>query len=60
MVLRFCPRPQARVDSFYREYNTSMLADLTVHEAMPGHFLQLMHNNRFPSKIRAVSHDGTV
>ncbi|MGK4000746.1 DUF885 domain-containing protein [Sorangium sp. So ce1024] len=50
--------PQARVDSFYREYNKSMLADLTVHEAMPGHFLQLMHNNRFPSKIRAVFSSG--
>ncbi|WP_437731345.1 DUF885 domain-containing protein [Sorangium sp. So ce1335] len=50
--------PDARVDSFYREYNKSMLADLTVHEAMPGHFLQLMHNNRFPSKVRAVFSSG--
>jgi uncharacterized protein (DUF885 family) len=43
-----------RAESFYREYNKSMLFDLTVHEAMPGHFLQAMHNNRFPSKLRAV------
>ncbi|AUX25055.1 hypothetical protein SOCEGT47_055980 [Sorangium cellulosum] len=50
--------PRSRVDSFYREYNRSMLADLTVHEAMPGHFLQLMHNNEFPSKIRAVFSSG--
>jgi uncharacterized protein (DUF885 family) len=50
--------PKKRVDSFYREYNRSMLADLTIHEAMPGHFLQLMHNNRFPSKIRAVFGSG--
>ncbi|WP_437543362.1 DUF885 domain-containing protein [Sorangium sp. So ce367] len=50
--------PKARVDSFYREYNSSMLADLTVHEAMPGHFLQLMHNNKFPSKLRAVFSSG--
>ncbi|WP_437479117.1 DUF885 domain-containing protein [Sorangium sp. So ce1014] len=50
--------PKARVDSFYREYNTSMLADLTIHEAMPGHFLQLMHNNEFPSKLRAVFSSG--
>jgi uncharacterized protein (DUF885 family) len=47
-----------RADSFYREYNRSMLADLTVHEAMPGHFLQLMHNNKFPSKVRAVFASG--
>ncbi|MFT3768267.1 MAG: DUF885 domain-containing protein [Minicystis sp.] len=50
--------PKKRADSFYREYNRSMLADLTVHEAMPGHFLQLMHNNKFPSKVRAVFSSG--
>ncbi|MCU0685252.1 MAG: DUF885 domain-containing protein [Polyangiaceae bacterium] len=47
-----------RVESFYREYNRSMLLNLTVHEAMPGHFLQLMHNNRFASKLRAVYSSG--
>lgn len=47
-----------RVLSFYREYNHAMLADLVVHEAMPGHYLQLMHNNRFPSKLRAALSDG--
>ena len=47
-----------RVESYYREYNRAMLHDLTIHEAMPGHYLQLMHNNRFPSKIRAVFQSG--
>lgn len=47
-----------RVASFYREYNRSMLADLTVHEAMPGHFLQLMHGHRFSSPIRAALRSG--
>ena len=50
--------PPKRVESFFREYNQSMLADLTVHEAMPGHYLQLMHNNQFPSKLRAVLSSG--
>ncbi|APR81191.1 Hypothetical protein A7982_06538 [Minicystis rosea] len=50
--------PAKRAESFYREYNRSMLADLTIHEAMPGHFLQLMHNNKFPSKVRAVFSSG--
>jgi uncharacterized protein (DUF885 family) len=58
---------QKRVDSFYREYNRGMLADLTVHEAMPGHFLQLMHNNALYSasggdlagKIRSVFSSGS-
>jgi uncharacterized protein (DUF885 family) len=49
---------QQRVDSFFREYNQSMLADLSIHEAMPGHYLQLMHNNQFPSKLRAVFSSG--
>src|SRR5262249_40588660 len=47
-----------RVESFYREYNHAMLADLVVHEAMPGHYLQLMHNNQFSSKLRAVFSSG--
>ncbi len=47
-----------RADSFYREYNQSMLADLTIHEAMPGHYLQAMHANRFKSDIRAVFSNG--
>jgi uncharacterized protein (DUF885 family) len=47
-----------RAESFYREYNHAMLADLVVHEAMPGHYLQLMHNNRFSSKLRAVFSSG--
>lgn len=50
-----------RATSFYREYNNAMLDDLTVHEAMPGHFLQLMHANRFqaPTRLRAVLQSGT-
>ena len=50
--------PPARVQSFFREYNASMLADLTVHEAMPGHYLQIMHSNTYPSKLRAVLGSG--
>jgi uncharacterized protein (DUF885 family) len=50
--------PRPRVESFYREYNQAMLAELTLHEAMPGHYLQLMHNNQFPSKLRAVFGNG--
>jgi uncharacterized protein (DUF885 family) len=35
--------PAERVASLYREYNGHMLRELTVHEAMPGHVLQLAH-----------------
>ena len=47
---------EQRKDSFFREYNDFMLKDLTVHEAMPGHYLQIMHSNKFqaPTMIRAL------
>ncbi|RZU52105.1 uncharacterized protein (DUF885 family) [Krasilnikovia cinnamomea] len=49
--------PAARVESFYREYNNHMLRNLTVHEAMPGHFLQLAHSRRFraATRVRALA-----
>lgn len=52
---------QARVDSFFREYNNYMLQDITVHEAMPGHYLQLAHANKFtaPTKLRAIFQSNT-
>jgi uncharacterized protein (DUF885 family) len=40
-----------RVGSFFREYNAHMLQNLTVHEAMPGHVLQLAHNARFDAAV---------
>ncbi|HEX5595874.1 MAG TPA: DUF885 domain-containing protein [Micromonosporaceae bacterium] len=45
--------PAERVESFYREYNNHMIRNLTVHEAMPGHFLQLAHARRFRGSTRA-------
>jgi len=52
--------PPQRVASFFREYNNFMLQDLTIHEAMPGHYLQLAHANQFhaPTKIRAIYSNG--
>ncbi len=35
-----------RVASFYREYNVHALRNLVIHEAMPGHVLQLAHSRR--------------
>jgi hypothetical protein len=39
-----------RVASFYREYNAVQLETLTVHEAMPGHVLQLAHAQRLATR----------
>ncbi|UCG50589.1 MAG: DUF885 domain-containing protein [Candidatus Latescibacterota bacterium] len=51
---------EERSTSFFREYNDFMLHELTIHEAMPGHYLQLAHANRFeaPTMIRAVFASG--
>ena len=49
---------QQQVDSFLREYNTRSIANLTIHEAMPGHYLQIAHSNRYPSILRAMLGSG--
>ena len=47
-----------QLHSFLREYNLRSLHNLSVHEAMPGHFLQLTHSNRYPSTLRAMLSSG--
>jgi len=48
-----------RALSYLREYNRSMLKILTVHEAYPGHYVQLEYSNRCPSPIRKILSSGT-
>jgi uncharacterized protein (DUF885 family) len=50
-----------RKESFYREYNNYMIRDLTVHEAMPGHFVQLARSNEFraPTLVRTIFQSGS-
>ena len=50
-----------RVRSFYREYNRHMVQNLMVHEAMPGHVLQLGHSRRFTgaTPVRAAFRSGS-
>jgi uncharacterized protein (DUF885 family) len=47
-----------RVASFLEEYNRHMLQILTIHEAYPGHYVQLEYSNRHPSLIRKVLSSG--
>ncbi len=53
--------PADRVASFYREYNRHMVHNLMVHEAMPGHYLQLQHARRFTgaTRVRAALWSGS-
>jgi uncharacterized protein (DUF885 family) len=46
--------PQARIDSKLREYNDSGLLHLTVHEAMPGHYVQAEFANAMEPRSRRL------
>ncbi len=48
----------ARVKSYLEEYNEHMLQILTIHEAYPGHYVQIEYANRNPSLIRKVLSSG--
>ena len=47
-----------QVESFLREYNLYSLQDLTIHEGVPGHYLQIALSNRYPSILRSVLYSG--
>ncbi|MBT8090787.1 MAG: DUF885 domain-containing protein [Gammaproteobacteria bacterium] len=47
-----------QVESFLREYNLLSIQDLTIHEGVPGHYLQLALSNRYPSTLRSVLWSG--
>ncbi len=46
--------PQSRVDSKLREYNDSGMQHLTVHEAMPGHYVQGEYANQVQPPSRRL------
>jgi uncharacterized protein (DUF885 family) len=47
-----------QVDSFLREYNKRLIHVLTIHEAMPGHYLEGAHSVKHPSVLRGVLRSG--
>ncbi len=50
--------PKNQRESFLREYNSFMLEILSIHEAIPGHFVQLYYGKRDASKLRRVLGNG--
>ena len=50
----------ARAESYLREYNDYTLQILNIHEAIPGHYTQLMYANRAPSLIKSVFGNGAM
>jgi uncharacterized protein (DUF885 family) len=49
---------EEQIQSFLREYNLYSIQDLTIHEGVPGHYLQLALSNRYPSTLRSVLWSG--
>lgn len=44
----------AEKESYLREYNDYILQILNIHEAIPGHYVQLIYSNRSPSIIKSI------
>ncbi|PSR56902.1 DUF885 domain-containing protein [Adhaeribacter arboris] len=50
----------AEAESYLREYNKYQLQILNIHEAIPGHYTQLIYANKSPSLIKAVLGNGAM
>jgi uncharacterized protein (DUF885 family) len=50
----------AQAESSLREYNEWILQILNIHEAIPGHYAQLVHANRSPSLIKSLFGNGAM
>ena len=48
-----------RVSSYLRDYNTYELEMLSIHEAVPGHYVQFRYGARVPSIVRRVFANGS-
>ncbi len=44
----------AKAESYLREYNHYILQILNIHEAIPGHYTQLVYSNQSPSLIKSL------
>ncbi len=49
---------KAQVDSYLREYNNRQIHLLSIHEGLPGHYLEGWHSAKNPSMLRAVLRSG--
>ncbi len=50
----------AGAESYLREYNYYVLQILNIHEAIPGHYAQLVYANKSPSLIKSVLGNGAM
>ncbi len=54
---RFTPE---QAESYLREYNDWLLQILNIHEAVPGHYTQLVHANKSASRIKSLFGNGSM
>jgi len=47
-------------ESYLREYNKYILQILNIHEAIPGHYAQLVYSNESPSLIKSLFGNGAM
>ncbi len=52
--------PADRAESYLREYNHYILQILNIHEAIPGHYAQLVYANQSPSLIKSILGNGAM
>lgn len=50
----------ARAESYLREYNKYTMQILNIHEAIPGHYAQLVYSNQSPSIIKSIFGNGAM
>ncbi|OUJ74950.1 DUF885 domain-containing protein [Hymenobacter crusticola] len=53
-------QPATQAQSYLREYNDYTLQILNIHEAIPGHYTQLVYANRSPSLIKSIFGNGAM
>jgi uncharacterized protein (DUF885 family) len=51
--------PRSRVDSYLRDFNDYEMRILSMHEAVPGHYVQFRYNAHVPSLVRRVFANGS-
>ena len=49
-----------KAESYLREYNHYILQILNIHEAIPGHYTQLIYSNKSPSMIKSILGNGSM
>ncbi|MCC6138002.1 MAG: DUF885 domain-containing protein [Bdellovibrionaceae bacterium] len=59
-VIPFHKMDSAKIESFLKEYNNYTLQILNIHEAIPGHYAQLVYSKKSPSLVKSIMGNGAM